>query len=159
MLLGNASWADVLKVINTEKKRAGGLELVTQTLVNYRHQLEQGAGDVCRKFVQAARYITTTYPQRIHSLQFNYLAWTIFQYDTSQADLKLALHWSQSAVDSAASMVQWKADFLDTYSNLLYKLGRKSEAIDWERRAISMRPEDAVKRETLIKMQRGAPTW
>ncbi len=46
--------------------------------------------------------------------------------------------------------------FMDTYANLLYKLGRKDEAIKWEEKALALCPEKEKKafEATLIKMKR-----
>lgn len=57
---------------------------------------------------------------------------------------------------------------IDTYANILYKLGRKDEAILWEAKAMAMDQENAIIRkrepdkiykETLDKMTNGIPTW
>ena len=52
---------------------------------------------------------------------------------------------------------------LDTYANLLYKIGRKQEGIKWEKKAISISDangnSDNELRNTLQKMQKGEPTW
>lgn len=57
---------------------------------------------------------------------------------------------------------------MDTYANLLYKVGRNAEAINLEDRAAQLDAEEAKKqkrdpdpsfRETLDKMKAGKPTW
>jgi len=57
---------------------------------------------------------------------------------------------------------------LDTYANLLYKAGRREEAIAWEEKVVKMDNEAARKEkrkqnhefeETLDKMRNGIPTW
>jgi vacuolar-type H+-ATPase catalytic subunit A/Vma1 len=57
---------------------------------------------------------------------------------------------------------------VDTYANLLYKAGRKDEAIEWEEKAVSMEEEaakkekrepDPVFQQTLDKMKNGIATW
>jgi tetratricopeptide (TPR) repeat protein len=49
--------------------------------------------------------------------------------------------------------------FLDTYANLLYKVGRKKEAINHERKAIELSPQNAELIQAWQKMQDGHPTW
>jgi tetratricopeptide (TPR) repeat protein len=60
------------------------------------------------------------------------------------------------------------APCFDTYANLLYKAGRKDEAIEWEQKASELEREDAKKKNkqpdmaysnTLDKMKKGLPTW
>jgi Mn-dependent DtxR family transcriptional regulator len=53
--------------------------------------------------------------------------------------------------DNAANM--------DTYANLLYKLGRKEEAIAREEIAAELSPDDKSFRETLYKMRKDEKTW
>ena len=50
---------------------------------------------------------------------------------------------------------------MDTYANLLYKLGQIDEAITWETKAIDMVSESEKKdySETLIKIKSGEKTW
>ncbi len=48
---------------------------------------------------------------------------------------------------------------IDTYANLLYKLGRKDDAINWEQKALSLSPGDPDFTTALSKMKRGEPTW
>ena len=59
-------------------------------------------------------------------------------------------------------------EFIDTYANLLYKVGRNNEAISIEERAMSInaskvgqdkRTPDSVFDETVKKMRTGEPTW
>jgi hypothetical protein len=51
--------------------------------------------------------------------------------------------------------------FIDTYANILYKLGKKEEAISWEEKAVTLVGEADKKsyQETLDKMKRGEKTW
>ena len=50
---------------------------------------------------------------------------------------------------------------MDTYSNLLHKVGKTKEAIEWQEKAIAA-VDEASKAEyqaTLEKMKKGEPTW
>ncbi len=53
--------------------------------------------------------------------------------------------------------------YIDTYANLLYKVGRTAEAIAWEEKAVQLSPKDSFIWEAhtsmLAKMRRGEPTW
>ena len=50
---------------------------------------------------------------------------------------------------------------VDTYANLLYKLGQKEEAITKEEEALRFAAEKDIKgfTETLLKMKAGEKTW
>jgi tetratricopeptide (TPR) repeat protein len=59
-------------------------------------------------------------------------------------------------------MEQWyQNDFAayDTYANLLYKIGRKNEAIDWEEKAVKLSNNDKTILDTLEKMKNNQKTW
>lgn len=62
----------------------------------------------------------------------NSLAWGYFETLTDSADLKQALAWSGRSLE-----LDRKAAFLDTYAQLLGKLGRKPEAITYEEEALA----------------------
>lgn len=87
----------------------------------------------------------------------NNLAWQIFLHSSDPARLEKALMWSDSAVKlcTTASKPNW----MDTKANILYKLGRKDEAIRVETRAAEMDPKSKSFQEALEKMKQGQPTW
>ena len=65
--------------------------------------------------------------------QLNHIAWYFFQNTSDAAILKEILPWSEKSV-------QWNpttADYLDTNAQILYKLGRKEEAIALQKRAVA----------------------
>lgn len=51
------------------------------------------------------------------------------------------------------------SDYLDTYANLLYRVGNITEALQWENKAIALEPNNKDHLEALEKMKRGEPTW
>jgi Tfp pilus assembly protein PilF len=50
-----------------------------------------------------------------------------------------------------------QGEFLDTYANLLYKLGRKEEALQWQEKAAATGAFGT--KENYEKMKKGDPTW
>ncbi|GGD63481.1 hypothetical protein GCM10011514_29400 [Emticicia aquatilis] len=71
--------------------------------------------------------------QKITSFQLNEYAWGYVQMINTPKDLEEALKWSERAIELVESPAN-----LDTYANLLSKLGRKKEAIKAEKRAIKL---------------------
>ncbi len=68
--------------------------------------------------------------------EYNEVAWYIFLNSNDQKQLNLAIEFMSEALKSDANAefrpkIQW-----DTYANLLYKVGRVSEAIFWEQKAL-----------------------
>ncbi|MBS1603389.1 MAG: thioredoxin fold domain-containing protein [Bacteroidetes bacterium] len=86
---------------------------------------------------------------------WNASAWDLFLHCTDSADLKKALDWSAKSLDGSKP----DPDNFDTYANILYKLGRGSEALPYEEKAISLDPKDKDKLSNLEKMKKGEPTW
>jgi len=92
---------------------------------------------------------------------YNTFAWDVFLHVTDATVLnKAAEEMGQHKEENIYSM--------DTYANLLYKSGRKEQAILWEGRAADMeqtnaekqkRKPDSVYVETIKKMQQSLPTW
>lgn len=89
-------------------------------------------------------------------LKFNWNAWDMFQHSSDRVVLEKALDWSDSAMKNS---LKPDAQYLDTYANLLYKLGRKREAIAWQHKAIALDPSMQDIKENLEKMQNNEPTW
>jgi thiol-disulfide isomerase/thioredoxin len=93
----------------------------------------------------------------IAPFDLNNYAWDIFEYCTSQEDLTYGLSISERSLNNQ------KPDpaSIDTYANLLYKLGRKTEAIAKETEALTLADSADKKsyQETLDKMKSGVKTW
>ncbi|SEM62697.1 Thioredoxin-related protein [bacterium A37T11] len=99
------------------------------------------------------KYGTEVTPQML-----NEFAWTVFQNCKDPDCIASALAWSKRSVDSSDSKTP---AFLDTYANLLYKTGKKEEAIAMEQKAIDQLQgeEKAQYQTTLDKMKKGEKTW
>jgi thioredoxin-related protein len=83
----------------------------------------------------------------------NNYAWAIFLYSNEEDELKKALAWSSRAV-----MITPSPTWMDTYANILYKLGRQEEALLWEQVAAKLSPNDKGIQDTLSKMKKGLST-
>jgi len=95
-----------------------------------------------------------------YAMNLNEVAWNYFLKKTDHESLKKALAWSKRSLEFTGNSV---GAFLDTYANLLHKLGRTGEAIPWEELAIEKGPDDdediSSYKVTLEKMKKGEPTW
>lgn len=88
----------------------------------------------------------------------NGIAWSIFQTCSDEAALKEALTWSEKTVQLYPKISM----YLDTNANLLYKLGRKEEAIALQKRAVASidkGPSHTAFSVTLKKMEAGEKFW
>lgn len=85
---------------------------------------------------------------------WNNRAWQVFQYSNKKEELTKALCWSGHAL-----MMNPIANWMDTYANILYRLGREKFAISWEEVAAKLEPSDMDIQANLEKMRRKQPTW
>jgi tetratricopeptide (TPR) repeat protein len=81
----------------------------------------------------------------------------VFERVSNKKTLQDALRWSSRSLELSPNS-SYK---LDTYANLLYKLGQKEEAIAKEEEALRFANKKEVKifTETLKKMKAGEKTW
>ncbi|WP_276089150.1 sugar-binding domain-containing protein [Pedobacter sp. JY14-1] len=86
---------------------------------------------------------------------YNDWAWVLFESTNDKKELEKALEWSGKALENNPN----KAPEIDTYANLLHKLGRTKEAIEWEKKALDIDPHNPEFRSTLEKMEKGIATW
>lgn len=87
----------------------------------------------------------------------NYLAWIAFwRVDKSNIEgLNLALKWSERSMTDEPQ----NGGYMDTYANLLHKLGRTSDAVVWAEKAHKLSPEDTEIKENYEKIKNGVKTW
>jgi thioredoxin-related protein len=99
-------------------------------------------------------------------------AWDVFLHCKNENVLKKALAWSELSIILEQANPDVQVQYLDTKANLLYKLGRVEEAIEWENKAIELDTSIAKKKgqergmlsehdyyPNLAKMGKGKPTW
>lgn len=109
-------------------------------------------------------YINTIEKYRaIHSLpndQLNEYAWNIFKNCANLKMLKQALIWSKISFDNQTKI---EPGYIDTYANLLYKMGRIKEAIEWEKKAqkiaIASGASNDWGQDVIEKINKGEKTW
>jgi hypothetical protein len=88
--------------------------------------------------------------------ELNDFAWTVFQNCPDMTCVSEALDWSKRSFKD-----QPNSGFMDTYANILYKLGKKDDAIVWEQKALELadKGDKARYQETINKMKKGEKTW
>ena len=64
--------------------------------------------------------------------QVNKLAWSIYELTDDPENLGMALKWAQRI------LVYENPAYHDTYAHILYKLGAKQKAIEWQGKAIEL---------------------
>ena len=90
-----------------------------------------------------------------NNLHVNNMTWPIFEHVNDKEILTVAsrvMEYNVSRHDQA------NPDALDTYANILYKLGKKEEALTWESKAVKISDNPAIV-ENYRKMKDDVPTW
>ncbi|MES2372992.1 MAG: thioredoxin fold domain-containing protein [Bacteroidota bacterium] len=104
-------------------------------------------------------YMTKYGENKLTPAELNNYAWSVFENCKDMTCVAEALDWSRKSFkDKDNSM------FMDTYANILHKMGRTKEAIEIQKKALALIPEaDTASRKayqaTLEKMQKGEKTW
>lgn len=89
----------------------------------------------------------------------------VFQHVTDKKVIEKSIKWMEVILSALPN----EPICIDSYANLLYKAGRRKEAIEWEQKAVTLEesktkldsravPNNAYK-ETLYKMRNNIPTW
>lgn len=113
---------------------------------------------------QSAIAVLNQYGAKLRDREINNMVWNyVFKNSDDKVLLERALYWSKRTVEMAPNNYQ----NLDTYANLLYKLGNKDQAIENENKAIELiensTPKDTTNlkelQEAKRKMINGEPTW
>ena len=103
------------------------------------------------------RYMSTKYPS-VSSL--NEFAWTVFLQCNDKEVLEDALMWSKKSFTDQSKV---EPGYIDTYANLLYKLGRNKEALEWEMKAQDIAIEQGADKswgqDVIDKINKGEKTW
>lgn len=76
--------------------------------------------------------------------ELNEFAWNFYKMCDKVEDLEKALEWSKKSMEWFDELTKGKGHpmslgnpaYIDTYAHLLYKLGRKEEAVQWQTKAV-----------------------
>jgi len=96
-----------------------------------------------------------SYNDKMTDGDLNSVAWAVFQNCADMSCVSNILDWSKRLKDNG------EAGYVDTYANILYKLGKKDDAIALETKALGLAGDSdkAGLQETLDKMKKGEKTW
>ena len=102
-------------------------------------------------FEEMRAYYQSAYSSTL-AMQLNQGAWAFYEVVNEPEALEKALAWAKRSVD-----IQPHAANLDTYAHLLYKLGHRQEAIEWQTKAVAAEgnSDKGNSREALEKMKAG----
>ncbi|MBV8255989.1 MAG: glycoside hydrolase family 2 [Chitinophaga sp.] len=109
-----------------------------------------------KQFFPAATRYVAKYAKNLSLDELNRFATTVFYRSDDSTVLLTASKWSGICLEQGERSL-----FMNTQANLLYKAGRKHEAIAIQERALALAPDQEKKsyESTLEKMKRDEPTW
>jgi tetratricopeptide (TPR) repeat protein len=85
----------------------------------------------------------------------NIIYFIIFRHCSDTAVLMKAAGWMKMLISTGSP----DPDFLDTYANLLYKLGKRDDAIQMEKKAVQLEPDSKDIQDNYNKMRNKEITW
>jgi hypothetical protein len=102
--------------------------------------------------------------------KLNNLAWMMFEKIKDVVELKKIITWMAGVVRRGEKAtdyyIKYWPTYIDTYANLLYKVGETAEALKWQELAVTKARELGLSKgtvkdiaETLEIMKKGEPTW
>jgi tetratricopeptide (TPR) repeat protein len=109
--------------------------------------------------LSTAKGYLNRFPEAEGAMMLNNVAFTFFLITDNQSYLQSALNWSKRSIDKGPTMGLSKANQFDTYANILYKLGKTAEAIEYEENAMKLEPGNTEIKNNLEKMRKGEKTW
>ncbi len=144
------NWSDVNKVLQTKYSARAASVLAYSKATFYMYKQDWD------KFGPAVVTYMKSYGENISENQLNEFAWNVFQNCNDEACLQNALEWSKRSFEKNQT-----PGFIDTYANILYRLGKKDEALTWEQKAkdVAAENEKAGYQQTIDKMKAGEKTW
>ncbi|RVU00035.1 DUF255 domain-containing protein [Mucilaginibacter limnophilus] len=143
----NIDWENV-KATLRKQYPAFGDEIALPAQINYYKQTQNWP-----KFSETVSTYLAGLGAKANPSVLNNYAWAVFENCDDVACMNKALAWSKQSLSGEAAN---EPGFMDTYANLLYKLGKKDEAIKVEQEAVA---KDPSLQGTLDKMKQGKPTW
>jgi thioredoxin-related protein len=142
-------WGDVQKKI-AARLPGEAAEITMRIKINYFNTKRDWPN-----FEKAIVSYMKQYSHLMNDGELNSLAWNVFEHCSDMTCVSQVLDWSKQLKDAK------EPAFLDTYANLLYKLGKKDAAIALEQKALDMSPgnDRSGYQSTLDKMKKGEKTW
>lgn len=131
-------------------------DLVTLAIKTDWFQLHKQWDQYCTAVVKYVdRYVLNSGPTgHWPAFTLNNYAWDLFLYSSKPNELSRAAEWSAKAL-----LMDPNANWMDTYANLQHKLGNTSLAIEWEKMAVQLAPDQQDFKDALRKMKEGKPSW
>ncbi|WP_242626750.1 sugar-binding domain-containing protein [Pseudobacter ginsenosidimutans] len=149
----NPDWSKVEAIISNHKPLDGEF-IRGLSVIYYLNAIGQDKPNAAKNLADAASIYDSLY----HSGMYNEWAWALFGKTSDKRLLEKALVWAKKGIGLEKDPFK-QANIMDTYANLLHKLGRTEEALVWQKKAVAASPGDGEIKENYEKMLKGEKTW
>jgi thiol-disulfide isomerase/thioredoxin len=147
---GKTDWTVIQKRVTAKYPKLADEVLLKGKVIYYQNKNDWP------NFQQQVVAYMKKYGQHASLEEMNDFAFTVFQHCEDMSCVSEALDWSRRSIKDNPN-----AAFYDTYANILYKMGKKDEAITWEQKGLDLaeQGEKTTYQQTLDKMKKGEKTW
>src|ERR1044072_1528595 len=150
-----ADWKVLEKMIRIHFKKDYVQRNVLTARMRWYTMHQNMAGATKMYFIQLDKW-----PPENLDLELNQVAWQTFLYVNDKKVLKKSAMWMKKLIEQKSG----RHELLDTYANLLYKLGRTAKAIEWEEKALSATNKINERKmktyqNVITQMKKGEPTY
>jgi hypothetical protein len=145
----NPDWNSIMKKVEAKYGDLGLEKVYGAQMVWYLHE---------KDWVSFGKYYALYYKTAITRSEYhiNNITWSVFETVNDPEVLSVAVKAAKYSMETFAPNAP---NDIDTYANLLYKAGRKEEAIEWEEKAAKLAPDNKDIASNLEKMRTGTRTW
>jgi thioredoxin-related protein len=163
----NVPWMDIVKAIEKKYNKQYADEIVLDAKVRFYEYLAKRYNKNWPEYIKyniekIERFGTDTTNSMVDATALNNFVFdAIFYYSTDTSEMNIGLKWMEGVLRRNPK----EANNIDTYANLLYKIGRIEEAIQWQEKALMIAKEEkqdyAISsiEQNLLKMKQGIATW
>lgn len=155
-------WGKISRDIGDKYNTNYGETLTLAAKVNWYHSKKDWVNYTRSLVEKTNRDSVTKYPPKEFFSLFavNVAAFDIFTYSDNKDELETAVSWSNTVLNNMdSSSGPNYGTCVDTKANLLYKLGRRAEALTLEAKAAELCPKDKQVQAAFKNMKQGLPTW
>jgi hypothetical protein len=151
--LSEEEWEQLYAEIREKFGASYAKRAILTTKINWYRRHENYTAFVKYSLLHLKKY-TPDFNDGLTITWINVTGWEAFIHLTDKKLLMGCIPWMKKMVQHFPKCTE----FTDTYANLLYKVGRKLEALEWEQRAAMLSPDDNVIQAALENMRKGEPT-
>ena len=115
---------------------------------------------------EPVRIVRNAPSSQFYHMELNEHAWHFYEISNKASDLETALKWSNQSIELSNGLYRQhqqsqylgNASYMGTYAHILYKLGRRQEAVEWQTKAVEAQKVIGAAgsfETTLVKMKEG----